>query len=112
MLALITGLGVVMRKMRKRKKIAVEAVGALEAGRPKEDTSSPAGAQRTVEARMAEQQALHAKQEAEALMSLKFPAVATKKTDVLVKHIASEAKKDPEAMAHVVRSWLSGEDRH
>jgi flagellar M-ring protein FliF len=109
-LALITGLRIVMRRMRKTK-ITADAVAALEGGGPKQDASSPASAERTVEARIAEQQALQAKQEAEALMSLKFPAVTTKKTDVLVKHIAGEAKKDPEAMAHVVRSWLSGEDR-
>jgi flagellar M-ring protein FliF len=109
-LALMVTFRMVLRKMRK-KKITVETAAPLEAGGPKEGVSSRADMQRNVEARIAEQQALQAKQEAEALMSLKFPAVATKKTDVLVKHIASEATKDPDAMAHVVRSWLSGEDR-
>jgi flagellar M-ring protein FliF len=110
MLALITGFRIVIRRMRKTK-ISADEVAALEGGGPKQDASLPASAERTVEARIAEQQALQAKQEAEALMSLKFPAVTTKKTDVLVKHIAGESKKDPEAMAHVVRSWLIGEDR-
>ena len=111
MLVLMIGFGMVMGKMGKKQKIAVAAAAALEAAGAKEDASSPANMQRKVEARMAEQQALQAKQEAEALMSLKLPRVATKKTDVLIKHIAAEATKDPEAMAHVVRSWLSGEDR-
>jgi len=41
-------------------------------------------------------------------MKLKIPPVATKKTEVLTKHIASETKKDPMLMAQVVRSWLNG----
>ncbi len=43
-------------------------------------------------------------------MQLKLPAVSTKKTEVLTKHIAAEAKKDPAAMAQVVRSWLHGDN--
>ena len=31
----------------------------------------------------------------------------TKKTDVLTKHIVAETKKNPTAMAQVVRTWLS-----
>src|SRR5712692_7238135 len=112
MVALMIGFGMLMRKRGKKKNISVTAAAAIEPAGAKVDASSPANMQRKVEERMAEQQALQARQEAEALMSLKLPAVATKKTDVLVKHIAGEAKKNPEAMAHVVRSWLSSEDRH
>jgi flagellar M-ring protein FliF len=67
--------------------------------------SPAAAAEREIQARLAEQQ----RQEAEAMLALKLPAVTTKKTDVLTKHIAAEVKKDPAAMAQVVRSWLHGE---
>jgi flagellar M-ring protein FliF len=72
--------------------------------------SSPAvDAEKEMEARLAEQVAAQQRQEAEAILALKIPTVSTKKTDVLTKHIASEVKKDPVAMAHVVRNWLNGE---
>ena len=57
---------------------------------------------------MAEQAAQQARREAEELMRLKMPEVSTKKTEVLTKHIAEEAKKNPALMAQVVRSWLNG----
>ena len=43
------------------------------------------------------------------MLQLKLPEVQTKKTEVIKKHIAAEAKKDPTAMAQVVRTWLNGE---
>ena len=51
------------------------------------------------------------KQAAEALSSLRVQPVITKKTEVLTKHITEEAKKDPTAMAYIVRSWLSEAER-
>lgn len=89
------------RRSRKKSSATVEAGKQL---------SSPAAdAEKEMEARLAEQVALQQRQEAEAILSLKIPTVSTKKTDVLTKHIASEVKKDPVAMAHVVRNWLNGE---
>lgn len=83
------------------------AVTAAEAAEPKELPPTPEELQRQMETKMAEQSALVAKNEAEELMKLKFPAVATKKTEVLTKHIVAEAKKDPAAAAQVIRSWLN-----
>lgn len=62
------------------------------------------------EARLAEQLALREKQTQEVLKSLKLPPVSTKKTEVLAKHIAEEAKKDPSVMAQVLRSWIQEGD--
>ena len=59
-----------------------------------------------IESQLAEQAALRQKQEAEALSALKLPS-ATKKAEVLTKHIAEQAKKDATPMAHVLRSWMS-----
>ncbi len=39
------------------------------------------------------------------LSSMKLPP-ATKKTEVLTKHIAEQAKKDAGNMAHVLRAWM------
>ncbi len=59
-----------------------------------------------MEAKLAEQQALREKQAQDVLNSLKLPQVSTKKTEVLAKHVAEEAKKDPAVTAHLIRTWL------
>ena len=97
------GGGFFLWRRRKKKKAQATLDG-------KGQLSSPAAdAEKEMEARLAEQAAEQQRLEAEAILSLKLPAVSTKRTDVLTKHIAQEVKKDPAAMAHVVRSWLNGE---
>jgi flagellar biosynthesis/type III secretory pathway M-ring protein FliF/YscJ len=56
---------------------------------------------------LAEQAALKEKQTLEALHSLKLPTIHTKKSEVLIKHISEEAKKDPATAAQIIRSWLN-----
>lgn len=103
LLALLGG-GFFLWKKRKKKKASVATVeGDKQLGSPALD------AEKEMEARLAEQVAAQQRLEADAILSLKIPTVSTKKTDVLSKHIASEVKKDPVAMAHVVRNWLNGE---
>jgi flagellar M-ring protein FliF len=63
-----------------------------------------------LEAKIAEQSALKEQQARDVLATLKLPPVKTKKTEVLVKHISTEAKKDPAALAQVVRTWLNTSD--
>jgi flagellar M-ring protein FliF len=63
-----------------------------------------------LEAKIVEQSALKEQQAKEVLATLKLPPVKTKKTEVLVKHIGTEAKKDPAALAQVVRTWLNTSD--
>ncbi|HEV2199722.1 MAG TPA: flagellar basal-body MS-ring/collar protein FliF [Bryobacteraceae bacterium] len=113
MLLLLGGLAyLAMRVRAKSKRTTAEATAAaIAANKARELPPTPEEMQRQIEAQMAEQQAAQARQQAEELMKLKLPVVATKKTEVLTKHISSESKKDPTAMAQVVRSWLNGEDR-
>jgi len=107
-LALVASFLFMVAKMRKKKRVAAElATQALEAGKNKEP--SVADAQKDLEARMAGQVGEQARRDAEAMLQLKLPEVQTKKTEVIKKHIAAEAKKDPTAMAQVVRTWLNGE---
>jgi flagellar biosynthesis/type III secretory pathway M-ring protein FliF/YscJ len=98
---------VVMRRRSRKQRLKAEVAGAaLEAGRPKQIT--PEDVEREMEGKLAERTLESARQEAEALMALKLPVVKTKKTEVLTKHIAAEAKKDPSLQAQVVRTWLRG----
>ncbi|MEQ1947284.1 MAG: flagellar basal-body MS-ring/collar protein FliF [Bryobacteraceae bacterium] len=111
---LLVGLGgfFFVRSRKKKKKFAAEtSAAALEGGKSKSALGTPEEIEKQFEARMVEHAALQAKHQAEELMKLKVPEVSTKKTDVLTKHIAEETKKDPMAMAQVVRSWLNGQDR-
>jgi flagellar M-ring protein FliF len=108
MLALVIGFLVVVSKMRTKKRVRAElAAQALEAATPKEP--SVMDAQKDLEARMAGHVGEQARKDAEAMLKLQLPQVQTKKTEVIKKHIAAEAKKDPTAMAQVVRTWLNGE---
>jgi flagellar M-ring protein FliF len=106
LMALVVGFMVILRRTKKKK---AELTPALEAGKPRQIGPTPAEVERQIEDRLAEQSAEHARKEVEALMALKLPAQTTKKTEVLTKHIAAEARKDPTSMAHVIRTWLNGE---
>lgn len=110
MLALAGGFFFIMSKMRKKNRVDAEmAAAAIEAAKPRGPTVEDA--QKNLEARMADQLGEQARKDAEAMLQLKLPEVQTKKTEVIKKHIAAEAKKDPTAMAQVVRSWLNGENQ-
>jgi flagellar M-ring protein FliF len=108
MLALVAGFLMALSKMRDKKRAqAALAQAALDAAKPKENRV--ADAQKDLEARMAGQVGEQARKDADAMLQLQLPPVQTKKTEVIKKHIAAEAKKDPTAMAQVVRTWLNGE---
>jgi flagellar M-ring protein FliF len=107
-LALLVGVVVLVRQ--RKKKHAVEIARELEERTAKELAAARPAHGSALEGQLADQSAEKARLDAEALMKLKFPVIATKKTDVLTKHIAAEAKKDPVVMAQVVRNWLHGDN--
>lgn len=94
-----------MRGRRKRRLKIQASARALPAG---EQAAGGDGEARMQE-KLAEHTAAKAKLEAEALQALKLPAATTKKTEVLVKHLTEEAKRDPATMAQLIRTWLHEE---
>jgi flagellar M-ring protein FliF len=109
-LVVLAGVFFLLKGRSKKKAAAEQATAALESAAAQARELAPPTAeqmQRQMEAKFAEQAALQAKQEAEELMKLKLPTISTKKTEVLTKHISTESKNDPTAMAQVVRTWLS-----
>jgi flagellar M-ring protein FliF len=104
-LLLIAVVGLAWWRRGKGSKARAEMAASLAAGHLK--PLGPEELQHQLEGRLADEAAELAKHEMETLMKLKGPAVVTKKTDVLTKHIAAEAKTNPTAMAQVVRTWLS-----
>ena len=103
-------LGAIFFLARKKPKKAVETQVQLP-GAPAAagETAAPAGhdLQKKMEAQIAEQSAARDRQELEALNLLKLAPVATKKSEVLTRHISEEAKKDPKVIAQIMRAWIS-----
>jgi flagellar M-ring protein FliF len=95
-----------LKRRARRKKAAamVQAIAAGEATPAIEGATDEFG--KRLKDQLAEQAALKERQTIEALQSLKIP-IHTKKSEVLVKHISEEAKKDPAAAAQIIRSWLN-----
>jgi flagellar M-ring protein FliF len=95
-------LGWVVRRLRRGKKaVQSEIIAQIATVEKKGENLS-----KQIEHQLAEQSALRDKQESDALNALKLPPV-TKKTEVLAKHIAEQAKKDSTVMAQVMRSWMN-----
>jgi flagellar M-ring protein FliF len=112
LLLLLVG-GFIVRRKLKRRSSADGPTSARALSAP-EDGGLPAigdggRVEAKIQERLSEQAAMQTRLEEEALKSLKLPAVKTKKTEVLAKHIAEEAEKDPIAMAQLVRTWLNQE---
>lgn len=63
------------------------------------------------ETKLAEKAAKREKDELDAVAMLKLPDVPTKRGEVLAKHIAEEAKKNPEPYAQLIRTWLQEKER-
>ena len=79
----------------------------IAAGQPRGAIEAADTAGKEMEAQIAEQVAMKKQQEIEAMRALKLPQVATKKAEVLTKHIAEEAKRDASSMVQVLRNWMN-----
>jgi len=107
----------VLRKRGKKSGHAVSARGGghLEAHAPRISQAeegqlqSPADdAEQRALAQLAEAAASRERQETAALAGLLIPS-PTKKAEVLKKHLTEEAKRSPESIAQLVRTWLNEE---
>jgi flagellar M-ring protein FliF len=66
--------------------------------------------EKRLEAQLIEQSAIQHQKEAEALSALRMPSVAaTKKTEVLSKHLRESIKAEPSEASRVLRTWLTEE---
>ncbi|MBV8842941.1 MAG: flagellar M-ring protein FliF [Bryobacterales bacterium] len=99
---------VILLRSGKGKKIAAaEVTRAIEAAKPNEPAAAPS-LEQSAHAQLVAQAAEQAQKNAAALAQLKLPTGTANKAEVLTKHIAGEAKKEPAQVAQVVRSWLHG----
>jgi flagellar biosynthesis/type III secretory pathway M-ring protein FliF/YscJ len=106
---LLVGLLVLGRKMFRRKAAGASPVAAVHAA-PGHAQLPPAEHGPDFEARamamLAENDAARERLESETLASLRTPA-QTKKGEVLKKVILEQAKKEPAAVAQLIRTWLT-----
>lgn len=108
---LLVALFWVVRTLRRKPKGGVAGSAALPASHEVEQIAAQRNEfEQRLQAQLAENDAERHRMEAEALNQLKLPPT-TKKTEALKKHLGDEAKKDPAAMAQLVRTWLNDSDR-
>jgi flagellar M-ring protein FliF len=111
-LALLGSVLLFMVFRRKRPgKGSVETRTALAGHADQAALPSAAGAaealQHQMQEKLAAQVALQAQADEAALTNLKLPAVTTKKSEVLVKHLRESVTKDTPGSANILRSWLT-----
>jgi len=108
--ALLGGLVIWFLKRRKRKAVgggaAMERVKAI-ASSPDAKKAPGESIEGKIQSQLQENRALKEKQEQEILSGLKLPETTTKKSEVLAKHMTEQAKKEPAAFAHIIRTWMS-----
>jgi len=109
LLLLAIGAFLFLRKRRGKAKASATAPGQI-AGKVKGAAAvagAPAVEAGAIHKSIEEQLADRRRQiEADALAALKLPEPVTKKGEVFLRAITEEAKKDPAAIAHILRSWL------
>ncbi|MBX9604504.1 MAG: flagellar M-ring protein FliF [Bryobacteraceae bacterium] len=107
-LALLAGAFLLLRQ--RRRGIHVAETGKTLEGAGPAKHRTPADVEAELNQKLLDHQKEAALQAAEQLAALKLPG-PTKRAEVITRHIVDEVRKDPQAMAQVVRSWLSGQDR-
>lgn len=73
--------------------------------------ANPSVPDETDDEQKAREAAEKAKAEKDVLKSLRASGAVSKKTEVLIKHIAEESKRDPVMVAQILRSWLNEKER-
>lgn len=105
----LVGLFWVFRTMRRKRQPAAsvqEGAAALPRSREQEALAAAEEFEHKIKAQLEQNEQDRMRQESEVLSALKLPPT-TKKSEVLKKHLSDEAKKDPVAIAQLIRTWLN-----
>jgi flagellar M-ring protein FliF len=110
-LLLVLGAGTAFLLLRKGKP-AARASGATAISAAAERARGGSSIEEQMKARLEEQADLQDRLDQEALNSLRLPKVNTKKTEVLVKQVKENAKKDSAVGTHVLRNWIAEQEQN
>lgn len=118
----------VLKKKKKKKKGTLEQRAAMEEAAPGGGTLPPAdtklpvstGGQGTSPSRTTheppmsdeDRKAEQDRQEMEVLRSIHLPELASKKSEVLIRHISDQARKNPTGTAAMLRGWLAEKEEY
>src|SRR5260370_41425257 len=94
--ALVILIAPILLLLKRRRKAVASQVTAPQALTPAD----------TFEGQLASRAASQERLEAEALSALKLPAVGTKKSEILSKHLKKAVREDPTASAQLLRTWI------
>jgi flagellar M-ring protein FliF len=97
------GAGVFLWLRGRKQRVTAQAAPALASA---DAAALTASLDQQIQARLAEQAELEHRMEQEALSSIKMPKVTTKKTEVLLKQVREQGKKDSSIGTHVLRAWI------
>ena len=100
---LVIGAAVFLWFRGRKRTASASSAPAVESG---EASALNASLDQQIQARLAEQEALEQRMEQEALSSIKLPKVTSKKTEVLLKQVREQGKKDASIGGHVLRAWI------
>jgi flagellar M-ring protein FliF len=110
--ALLAGLVGLLFKRKGRRRAVVQMQTALPPGEERRAAVAAGGEgiEHQLESKLAEQDALQKRVEADALNSLKLSPVITKTAEVLAKHLREKVKQEPEISAQILRTWIREEE--
>ncbi len=110
-LVMLAGAAGFILSRRKKQAKPVETPAQIEAAARSLAAQAAEDISKKLQGQLDEQAATRERQQMEAMNTLKLPQVTTKKAEVLTRHIHEEAKKDPKAMAQLLRTWLNEKDQ-
>jgi flagellar M-ring protein FliF len=111
-LLLLIVIAVITMALKAKKRRGATGTAAALPGRhmpAKAIAESGPSASEQIEAKIAERENQQRLAEAEAINALKLPPVATKKSEILTKHLRENIKKDPGVASQILLGWMRDE---
>lgn len=82
--------------------------GAVGTARLEAGAAGGEGGAKSLEEQLRERELLRTKLTNEALLELEIPKAEVRRGDILTRHLSDLARKDPEAVANLIRTWTEG----
>jgi len=101
---------IILRRGKRKRGRGVQLPAELPPGGSAANMPAGVGAERQLESKLAERDALQQKLDTEALKALKVAPVITKTAEVMAKHLREKIKEESDISAQVLRTWIREEE--